>query len=274
MRNTENEWVVSKAFSKQSSVFDELYDSNYLVNYSRKIIRKEVLRLLPGNGEILEINSGTGTDAVYFASHGFRITATDISPGMIEVIQNKVATLDLHHLVNARECSFWNLDELDDKKYDLVYSNFGGLNCTDDLDQVLDKLINKLKPGGKAVLVIMPVFCPWERIMLLFGNTRIAFRRKNRRSTKAHIEGEYFDVWYYNPSTVVKAMRGQAKLIRLQSLSLFVPPSAYRTFDKKYPGLLSLLERLDALFTRMWPFRNWGDYVILSFEKIAKVQHP
>ena len=90
---------------------------NYLVNYSRKIIRKEVLRLLPGNGEILEINSGTGTDAVYFASHGFRITATDISPGMIEVIQNKVATLDLHHLVNARECSFWNLDELDDKKY-------------------------------------------------------------------------------------------------------------------------------------------------------------
>lgn len=271
MRNVENEWVVSKAFSNQSSVFDELYDSNYLVNYARRIIRKTALSLLPENGKILEINSGTGTDAVYFASQGFHVTATDISPKMIEIIQNKVATLDLHHLINVRKCSFWDLDDLDDQKYDLVYSNFGGLNCTSDLDQVLDKLINKLKPGGKAVLVIMPVFCPWERITLLFGNTRIAFRRRNGKSTKAHIEGEYFDVWYYNPSYVVKAIKGKAKLIRLQSLSLFVPPSAYRTFDKKYPRLLYLLEKLDVVFTQIWPFRNWGDYVILSLEKKTTV---
>lgn len=271
MRNVENEWVVSKAFSNQSSVFDELYDSNYLVNYARRIIRKTALSLLPENGKILEINSGTGTDAVYFASQGFHVTATDISPKMIEIIQNKVATLDLHHPINVRKCSFWDLDDLDDQKYDLVYSNFGGLNCTSDLDQVLDKLINKLKPGGKAVLVIMPVFCPWERITLLFGNTRIAFRRRNGKSTKAHIEGEYFDVWYYNPSYVVKAIKGKAKLIRLQSLSLFVPPSAYRTFDKKYPRLLYLLEKLDVVFTQIWPFRNWGDYVILSLEKKTTV---
>jgi len=267
MRDVKNEQTVSKAFSNQAPVFDELYDSNYLVNYSRKIIRKEVLRLLPPQGEILEVNSGTGTDAIYFASLGFRITATDVSPKMVERIQHKVAARNLNHLVSARPCSFWNVDELGEKRYDLVYSNFGGLNCTNHLDQVLDKLINKLKPGGKAVLVIMPVFCPWERMMLLVGNTRVAFRRRKGKSTQAHIEGEYFDVWYYNPSYVVKAIKGKARLIRLQSLSLFVPPSAYRTFDKKHPVLLSVLEKLDAWFTQLWPFRNWGDYVIFSIEK-------
>jgi len=267
MNDIKNEAIVAQAFSNQSFVFDELYDSNYLVNYSRKIIRNEVLRLLPGHGEILEINAGTGTDAVYFASLGYPVTATDISPRMVDNIHRKVDAGNLRHLVEVKQSSFWNLDGLD-KKYDLLYSNFGGLNCTDHLDQLLHKLMDHLKPGGKAVLVIMPVFCPWERMMLLKGDTRIAFRRKKGKPTKAHIEGEFFNVWYYNPSYVINAIKGNARLLRLQSLSLFVPPSAYPVFNRKYPRLLALLEKLDSLLTTRWPFKNWGDYVILSLEKI------
>jgi hypothetical protein len=103
--------------------------------------------------------------------------------------------------------------------------------------------------------------------MFLFGNTKIAFRRRKGKPARAHIEGEYFDVWYHNASDVVKAIEGKATLIRQQSLSLFVPPSAHRDFDKKYPRLLHWLEKLDAACTLRWPFRNWGDYLILTLEK-------
>jgi len=267
MKDVLNELIVSKAFSNQSSVFDTLYDTNYIVNYSRKIIREEVIRQMPAGGDMLEINAGTGTDAIYFASHGFRITATDVSPEMVKLMRNKVTALQLDHLIQVGQCSFWDLPDFNNRKYDLIYSNFGGLNCTANIEQVLDRIIDKLMPGGKAILVIMPVFCPWERVMLLAGNTRIGLRRRKGKPARAHIEGEHFNVWYYNPSDVVKAIQGKARLIRLQSLSLFVPPSAYRTFDEKYPRLLAFLEKLDAWVTRTWPFRNWGDYVILTIEK-------
>jgi ubiquinone/menaquinone biosynthesis C-methylase UbiE len=267
MRNYNNEAVVARAFDNQSCIFDELYDSNYLVNYSRNIIRAELLRQLPVGGEVLELNAGTGTDAIFLGSRGFRVQATDISERMVSVMKQKVIHHRLTDVVTTRQCSFWDIEELDQKKYDLVYSNFGGLNCTDHLDKLLLKIVRKVKPGGKAVLVLMPVLCPWERAMILFGNTKIAFRRRRGKSTRAHIEGEYFDVWYHNASDVVKAIEGKATLIRQQSLSLFVPPSAYRTFDKKYPRLLSWLERFDAACTLRWPFRNWGDYLILTLEK-------
>ncbi len=267
MRNYHNEAVVARAFDNQSCLYDELYDSNYLVNYSRNIIRAELLRQLTPGDEVLELNAGTGTDAIFLGSRGFRVQATDISERMVSVMKQKVIQHRLTDFVNTRQCSFWDIEELDQKKYDLVYSNFGGLNCTDHLDKLLLKIVKKVKPGGKAVLVLMPVLCPWERAMLLFGNTKIAFRRRRGKSTRAHIEGEYFDVWYHNASDVVKAIKGKATLIRQQSLSLFVPPSAYRTFDKKYPRLLSWLERLDAACTLRWPFRNWGDYLILTLEK-------
>ncbi len=267
MRNLVNETVVAKAFDNQSLIFDELYDSNYLVNYSRNIIRAELLRQLPNGGEVLEINAGTGTDAIFLGSQGFKVKATDVSASMVAMIKQKVIRHQLTDFITASQCSFWDIEELDLKKYDMVYSNFGGLNCTDDIDRLLPKIVNKLKPGGRAVLVLMPVFCPWERAMFFFGNMKVAFRRRKGKSTKAHIEGEYFDVWYHTASEVVQALNGKANLIRQQSLSLFVPPSAYRTFDKKHPRLLSLLEKLDRVFTLRWPFRNWGDYLILTIEK-------
>jgi len=267
IRDLQNEKTVAQAFSRQSVIFDNLYDSNYLVSYSRKIIRSEFLRIAPPSGNVLELNAGTGTDAIFFATKGFRVTATDVSSKMVEVTKEKIAKHNLQNNVNVQLCNFWDIDQLDSIQYDVVYSNFGGLNCTDNLNQLLPKILGKLKPGGKALLVLMPVFCPWERMMLLVGNGKVGLRRRRNKSTVAHIEGEYFRVWYYPASYIKKALRNEAKVIRQQSLSLFVPPSSYRDFYKKYPRLLRILEKIDALVCSRWPFKNWGDYLILTIEK-------
>jgi SAM-dependent methyltransferase len=267
MRNLKNEAEVEQAFSNQSVLFDAIYDSNYLVNYSRKIIRDKVLKLLKPGGEIFELNGGTGTDATYFASKGFKVTTTDVSPKMVELANAKFAVNNLERQAHATVCSFWNIETLDSKLYDFVYSNFGGLNCTDRLDIVLDKILSKLNPGGRAFLVIMPVFCPWERIMLLRGNVRVGLRRRTNMAAPAHIEGVHFKVWYYHPNYIIRALRGKARVIDYQSLSLFVPPSSHRDFDKKYPRLLKILEKMDSIFTPLWPFKNWGDYVMVTIEK-------
>jgi ubiquinone/menaquinone biosynthesis C-methylase UbiE len=267
MQNLYNETEVEKAFSNQSVLFDNSYDSNYLINYSRKIIRNKVIKLLNAGDEILELNAGTGTDASFFASKGFHVTATDVSPKMVELANAKFRLNNLEKQAHATVCNFWNIDAMDSKQYDFVYSNFGGLNCTDRLDIILDKILSKLKPGGRAFLVIMPVFCPWERIMLLRGNTVVGLRRRANKPALAHIEGVHFKVWYYHPNYIIRALRGKARVTSYQSLRLLVPPSSHENFDKKYPRLLKFLEKIDSMLTPTWPFKNWGDYVMVAIQK-------
>ena len=49
--------------------------------------------LKPGSS-ILELNAGTGIDAVHFASLGHRVHATDLSSGMIKQIRDKMQLLN------------------------------------------------------------------------------------------------------------------------------------------------------------------------------------
>ena len=109
--------------------------------------------------------------------------------------------------VTTELCSFTALDTLRERgPYDLIFSNFAGLNCTGELDRVLRSFAPLLKPGGQVSLVILPGFCLWETLMLFRGKFRTAFRRllSGRRGARSHVEGHYFRCWYYSPSYVIR----------------------------------------------------------------------
>ncbi|HKB43548.1 MAG TPA: hypothetical protein VKC90_04135, partial [Chitinophagaceae bacterium] len=55
------------AFSKQASVFDHIYGNDTIIQYKRKRVRDHLMKFLPPQSDILELNAGTGDDAVYFA---------------------------------------------------------------------------------------------------------------------------------------------------------------------------------------------------------------
>ena len=48
--------------------------------------------VFPPGARILEINCGTGNDAVFLARSGMHVTATDISPMMIEETKRKAGS--------------------------------------------------------------------------------------------------------------------------------------------------------------------------------------
>jgi len=77
-----NEQAAEKAFSKQSAIFDEIYSSNIIIQYKRQRVRDHLEQFLKPNSKILELNAGTGEDAVWFGKHGHTVHATDISKGM------------------------------------------------------------------------------------------------------------------------------------------------------------------------------------------------
>lgn len=259
------------AFNKQSASFDEIYTGNTIIQYKRKRVRDHVHRYLLPHSRILELNAGTGEDAVYFADKGFRIHATDISAGMQEVLKEKVQANGLEKAVTTEICSFNELDKLRQRgPYDLIFSNFAGLNCTGNLDKVLRSFSPLLKPGGIVTLVILPPFCLWETSLALKGKFKTAFRRFfSSKGVTAHIEGQYFTCWYYKPSYITNVLKNDYNLLSVEGLCTIVPPSYIEHFAEKRPKLYRWLQKNEDRKKDKWPWKNIGDYFIISLQKKA-----
>jgi ubiquinone/menaquinone biosynthesis C-methylase UbiE len=267
--NSVNEQAAEKAFSKQSAVFDEIYSSNIIIQYKRKRVRDHLGQFLKPYSKILELNAGTGEDAVWFAQHDHTVHATDISKGMQEKLIEKVRQNKLEKQVTTELCSFTELQSLKNKgPYDMIFSNFAGLNCTGELDKVLRSFSPLLKPNGIVTLVILPKFCLWESLLFFKGNFKTAFRRFfSNKGVKAHIEDEYFTCWYYNPSYVIKNMKDTYKVLSVEGLCTLVPPSYLENFPTKRPSLFNWLKEKENKWKCKWPWKSIGDYYIISFRK-------
>jgi ubiquinone/menaquinone biosynthesis C-methylase UbiE len=263
------EQEAAKGFGKQAQHFDTVNAADSIVQYKRARVREHVRSFLGAGATILELNAGTGEDALFFSSLGHRVHATDLSNGMLEKLEEKKLKHPAGKLVSIEQCSFNALENLKQRgPYDLVFSNFAGLNCTGTLSKTLNDLLPLVKPGGFITLVLMPGFCLWETLLFFKGKFRTAFRRLNSRSgAVAHVEGHYFRCWYYSPSYVISSLEGKADLYRLEGLCTLVPPSYLEGFSEKYPSLFSFLEKREAAWKTRWPWRSIGDYYILTLQK-------
>ncbi|MCQ6959075.1 class I SAM-dependent methyltransferase [Mucilaginibacter aquariorum] len=264
-----NEQLAGAAFSNQSGVFDALYSGNTIINYKRERVRRHVLQYLKPDSSILELNSGTGEDALFFAQQGFRVHATDIAVGMQAELTDKAARNNMQQLISAEICSYTRLQQLKNQgHYDLIFSNFAGLNCTNELDKVLNSFSALLNSEGVVTLVILPKFCLWETIMLFKGKFKTAFRRFfSSKGRVAHVEGVRFKCWYYNPSFIKKYLRNDFDVLSIEGLCTIVPPSYIEGFAEKYPAAYKFLTCAEDKLKTTWPWRSIGDYYIISLKK-------
>jgi ubiquinone/menaquinone biosynthesis C-methylase UbiE len=264
--NIPSEQLSAKAFTKQSAIFDSIYSANTIIRYKRDRVRSHINQYLGPESSILELNAGTGEDAIYFAGQSHRVHATDISDGMLKELRNKVKSNKLENYISVEQCSFTQLETLADKgPYDLIFSNFAGLNCTGDLTKVLHSFKSLLAPGGLVTLVILPPFCLWETLLLFKGKFKTAFRRFNSKNgAQAHIEGEYFRCWYYKPSFVGHALSADFDLLAVEGLCTIVPPSYIENFAEKHTRLYSHLVNLEDKLKSKWPWKNIGDYYLIT----------
>jgi ubiquinone/menaquinone biosynthesis C-methylase UbiE len=263
------EQAAAAAFSRQAWEFDSLYGNDTIVRYKRRRVRSHLEKHLASASRILELNCGTGEDAVWLAQQGHKVHATDISGSMLEQVNDKLKHLQLLRSVSLEQCSFTELELLQDKgPYDHIFSNFAGLNATGRLEKVLSAFNFLLKPGGKATLVLLPKFCLWEFSLLLKGKFKTAFRRfSGKKGARAHINGEFFRCWYYNPAYIQTHLSDVFSVIDLEGLCSLVPPSYIAGFAEKHPSLYRFLEKKENSLKSKWPWRSIGDYYIITLQK-------
>jgi len=263
-----NEQLAQEAFTLQSKKFDQQYGINKIIEYKRERVRTHLRNYLLPDHYILELNSGTGEDAIWLARQQCRVHATDISVGMMEVLKRKVITERLQNSISFELCSFTNLKSLSDKgPYDMIFSNFAGLNCTTEIKKVLESFDGLLKPNGIVALVLLPKFCLWEWLLLFNGKFKTATRRISPNGAVANIEGISFRCRYYNPSYIAKALHQRFKLLRIEGLCTIVPPSYIEKFAERYPSLFMFLKRKEEKMKNKWPWKLIGDYYIISLQK-------
>lgn len=263
----EQEANVSDAFSKQSKIFDEIEEKNPVILWMREQVRKHELSILKPGETILELNAGTGMDGLFFAQKGFSVHATDNAEGMLDELTKKISANNLSDKITVQRCSFNNLENLYGKKYDHVFSNFGGLNCSENLSDVIKKLGPLLNVNATVTLVIMPPVCPWEIALALKGNFKVAFRRLNKNGAVSHLEGNYFKTYYYSPKYLTKVFGAAYKRVSLKGLASISPPPYLENIPRKYPRLYKMLIKMDEKLCSYKPFNSWADHYIITFRK-------
>ena len=257
--------AVERAFSKQSVFYDRDDARNIILRDLRKQVYGHVSRFLNPGSRILELNAGTGIDAMYFARAGHTILATDASQGMITQIERKIAVDNPGQRITCRRISYEHLDQITGTRFNYVFSNFGGLNCIRDLSRVTRNLPPLLHAGACLTWVIMPRVCPWEIMGLFKGNGAKALRRLKKYGTLSQLEGEYFTTYYHTLGTIKSALGPSFRLLAHEGLAAVSPPPHHAELAARHKRLYSFLRSADSLVRHAFPFNRWADHIIVTF---------
>ena len=261
--------TIAEAFSRTAEKYDSFVDDHPHLTRMRSKVYAHVMRYFPHGARILELNAGTGTDAVQLAQHGYFVHATDIAPGMLDRLPEKVKQLGLQDRVTLEARSFLSLQGVQGAPFDAVFSDLGGLNCVPNLTPVIQQLPDVLKPGGVLTWVLMSHICLWEMAEVLRGNFSVAFRRFSHEAVRARLEGLSFDVYYFSPQQVIRWLGNDFQLLALEGLSVITPTGQSRNFAKRYARLYRALSWLDDKLSPRWPWNGWGDFYILTMRRKA-----
>lgn len=259
---------MNASFDIAAANYDKSFTNTVIGKLQRNLVYRHLDGILKENHvrHILEINCGTGEDAIWLAKRNYNVTATDISSSMIAVAKNKSVLenlsfkeADINQLPNA----FLN------KKFDLIFSNFGGLNCLSktELEQFLRNSSELLNEKGQLVLVIMPKNTLWEQCYFLAkANFNSIFRRKKEYSI-ANVDGEKVKTYYFNPEEVVNLASDAFETKHLKPIGFFVPPSYLESFFKNKPKWISVLNSLENTAKDQSFLSKYADHYLIALQK-------
>ncbi len=258
------------SFDKIADAFDEQDRANPIIGWMRNIVHKVYLNNFKEGDSLLELNSGTGIDAVFLAEKGLSVYATDISPKMQSYLLEKIEkNTYFKSKIAAKPYSFYEIDKVDKNNFDGVISNFGGLNCINDFDKLRDDLAQKTKPGALFIAAVMNKFCPWEILYYILKLNFIkAFRRFKKEGIDGAIDDQLVKTFYFAPKEFGNKFKPHFRIKRIYSLGLYTPSPYMQGLYFKIKPLIKLWMKIDELVKGIYPFNRIGDHFIIILQKV------
>ena len=262
--------MIEVPFDQVASEYDRQFTDSEVGRLQRALVLDYLEGVLQEDMRVLELNCGTGEDARWMAPRVGSVLATDLSREMVRVTQEKglgqanlqAEVLDLREVNGLYPASF-----------DLVFSNFGGLNCISPgaFCQVASDLGELVPVGGHFVGVIMPRACHWETLYFLAkGKFREGFRRRQAGPVSAALGGgQFVDTWYYNPQAVADWFGEGWRLLGLRPIGYFIPPSFMEPFFQQRPHWLRKLAAWDQKGKEHSKRARFSDHFLIHLQRTS-----
>ncbi len=255
--------AINIGFGNMADEYDRLQLTNKPVQIMRQKYYEVVLKTVAPPTEVLELNCGSGIDAKFLAEKGYNILATDVSDKMLE--NTKIKCLGLN--VEFKNLDINDLNILSDKKFDLILSNLGGLNCVKNLNALSKQINLHLNSNGYFIAVVMPCFNLWEFLLIFKNIKKRAFRRIVKEDVLANVGGQKIKVNYYSPKILSEAFAENFSLVELKALSIFAPPPAAGHWYNKHKVITAVLNKIDNTLENFYFSSFISDYYIAVFKK-------
>jgi SAM-dependent methyltransferase len=257
------------AFDSIAERYDEMFTRSSIGRAQRNAVW-DVARQTFGRGDyVLELNCGTGEDALFLARQGISMFACDASDRMIGVARRRCE-------VEGPDLPLWfetlPIEQIGELRsiglFDGVFSNFSGLNCVGDIAQVASCLSTLVKLGGRLLLCLSTRICLWEALWFFGqGDFRRAVRRWKGRAA-ATLGGVEVEVHYPTLRELQTKFSPYFRLSSCRGIGVTVPPSYLEHIATKHERVLRSLRALDTVIAT-WPgFRLLGDHMLLCFERV------
>ncbi|MEM6723063.1 MAG: class I SAM-dependent methyltransferase [Bacteroidota bacterium] len=259
--------TAANPFDAIASSYDDDFTHSQIGRMQRRIVWDYLETWLAQTPKphILELNCGTGADAKWLTSRGATVLATDYSDAMVseanaklEATDSKAMVLDVKHLEQI----------IDQGPFDLVFSNFGGLNCLSpqEMEDFAELLPRLLRPNGRFMAVVMPNFCAWETTYFLAkAQVKKAFRRRQKQAVIADLGTTQVATWYYGPKQFTQFF-GAFRQIKTLPVGIFIPPSYLEPFFKSRTKMLNRLQTLDEHYRSNSQFAKLADHFLVDLQ--------
>jgi ubiquinone/menaquinone biosynthesis C-methylase UbiE len=262
---------VAEAYDAIAPEYDRQVDDDA---WMRRILWRQYAQAFRPGHHVLDVGCGTGTDAVFLARRGVRVTAIDISPAMIARAEGKVAGCGLSAGVRLAVLDIGELGRLPADEFDGIISSFAALNTLPTLTQFGADAARLLRPHGRMILHLLngSSLHEWAGLMA-HGRWTEAWRLGRRRERTFGVGGR--PVRHYMPRAEEAYALYFAPHFRLhcaRGLGIVRPPchlgypatgSAARRWSIP-EAALTALGRLDELVGPTHPFVDWGRSVLLE----------
>ncbi len=252
-------------FDAIADTYDQVFTDSLVGKTQRAQVWGEMDNLFGPGQRILEINCGTGADALHLAQRGVKVVACDASARMVAVARQRLSQAGLLDFVAFRDLPIERIDLIQDQgPFDGLVSNFAGLNCVTDLNTVAIQLAALLRPGAKALLCLFGRWCLWEMLWYAAqADLGKAFRRERRNLVTTTVG----PVRYHTVEEVKRQWAPHFRLIGWQGVGVVVPPSYLEPWAQRCPRLFQTLATTDSWLRRVRLARAFGDHILLTFER-------
>jgi SAM-dependent methyltransferase len=256
--------------------YDELMLKSPLAQIIRRNVHQKLLRHFKPGDYVLDLNCGTGTDAVFLAQNGIRVMATDISPKMIRAARNKIDAAGACELVEARVMRNEDVlslktdsvpkqslgTRLPPRGFDGVLSNFNGLNYLEDLDSFAHQLSEVIKPGAKLFFLLLNKLCAAEFFHYMLNlKPGLAFRKLAAREKTFETK-----VKLYYPSAVKKIFSNHFRVRKITGFGIIIPPDQFKRLYR-FNWLMKNAARVERIVSSTSPFYMICDQYLVEMER-------